>query len=787
MKTRKSINILFIFVVLCLLVITACSKTKEADKIETPSIVNDNVQKEVPKAWEMNMSTYDVNVLYQVPEFTPNVGKYEINSDLSSLFNAGQYTGFTQAQMDSISEDGFVALMPSYDVLKMHHIYEFPMYKESPVFITVDSALHLYHLYYDNSLKLVEASTMYEKLENMSFNIFFESIETYKNIKYEDLNEELKFISAYFLTACKLMDIDIQSIDVPEEITTLADEEMKLIEDSSDYSKSPILKKDLDYSQFVVRGHYTGDEKLEKYFKTMMWYGLSGFPVFDETKTEPTLDIDSLTKSMIITCLTLKDEKNFTAHENIYSTTALYAGMSDDLGIFEFKDLITNVYGQNPDLNIFKDSTYYGRLLEEALLLPEPKIQPKLTLVSTSVGRQFRFMGQRYSFDAEVLQNLMEPIMRPVPSGLDVIASFGSLRAEKLLDTYYKPKEKWDKYEENLNEMRGKQEEITDNEWMSDLYKGWLWSIKSSAVSFEEMEGMPTFMRSEKWTDKNIHTALGSYAELKHDSILYMKQAAAEMGGGGDINIPYNYVEPNVEVYCKLKWLAQNTKEHLKVRNMLDEPTSNVLDSIIEMQDTLMNVSVKELTNQNITEDENNLLYTYGGRIDNIIQIIYSMLYEKNLNASNDYTTALIADIATIAPNSFFPKGTYLEIGNGLPCEIYLVCNTNGKTYLAKGALFNYYEFLSDKRLTDANWHNLIGIRKAAIVYDNEIGRYREAGTYDENGVLSVEEGVDYIEEVQIGEPSLHMVSKPEWTNSFISTEENNVMVTNNIELDWSK
>ncbi len=787
MKTRKLINILFIFVVLCQLVINSCSKTKQEEKTETPTIVNDNIQNEVPKAWKMNMSTYDADVLYQVPEFIPNVGKYETNSDLSSLFNAGQYTGFTQAQVGSISEDGFVVLMPSYDVLKMHHIYEFPMYKESPIFITVDSALHLYHLYYDNSLKLVEASTMYEKLENMSLNIFFESIKTYKDIKYENLNEELKFISAYFLTACKLMDIDIESIDVPEEIVSLADEEMKLIEDSSDYSKSPILKKDLDYSQFVVRGHYTGDEKLEKYFKTMMWYGLCGFPVFDETKTEPALDIDSLTKAMIITCLTLKDEKNFTDHENIYSTTALYVGLSDDLGIFEFKDLIIKVYGQNPDLNIFKDSTYYDRLLEEALLLPEPKIQPKLTLVSTSAGRQFRFMGQRYSFDAEVLQNLMEPITRPVPSGLDVIASFGSLRAENLLDTYYKPKEEWDKYEENLNEMRAKQEEITDNEWKADLYKGWLWSIKSSAVSFEEMEGMPTFMRSEKWTDKNIHTALGSYAELKHDSILYMKQAVAEMGGGGDINIPYNYVEPNVEVYGKLKWLAQNTKEHLKIRNMLDEQTSNVLDSIIEMQDTLMNVSVKELTNQNITEDENNLLYTYGGRIDNIIQNIYSMLYEENLNASNDYTTALIADIATIAPNSFFPKATYLEIGNGLPCEIYVVCNTNGKTYLAKGALFNYYEFLSDKRLTDANWHNLIGVRKAAIVYDNEIGRYKEVGTYDENGILEVEEGVDYIEEVQIGEPSENMVSKPEWTNSFISMEENNVMVTNNIKLDWSK
>jgi len=58
--------------------------------------------------------------------------------------------------------------------------------------------------------------------------------------------------------------------------------------------------------------------------------------------------MDSLTKSMIITCLLLNNENNFIDFENIYNATALYAGMSDDLGIFEIRDLITKVYGQNP-------------------------------------------------------------------------------------------------------------------------------------------------------------------------------------------------------------------------------------------------------------------------------------------------------------------------------------------------------------------------------------------------------------------------------------------------------
>ena len=771
---------------LCIVLFTSCSDNNVPDEPEQPIEEKPDTIEEntVPEAWNMSMEEFHVDVSFSVPDVTPVVEKYDVDENLSNLVNSGQYTGFTDEQIKTIYEDGFVVLKPSYDYLKMHHIYEYPMYKESPVFLTVDSALHLYHIYYGNSLKLLEVSSLYDKLESLTKNMLGESLKTYNNPKYAELNDELKFVSAYFLTGAKLMDANIKGVELPEEIDALADDEIKLIEEASDFANSPIFGKELDYSQFTVRGHYTGNEKLSQYFKTMMWYGISGFPVFDETKEEPVLDMDSLTKSMIITCLALENEKTFTDFENIYTATALYTGMSDDLGIFEIRDLITNVYGQAPDMNVFKDNSYQDKLLEEALLLPEPKIQPKYSSVTTPAGRQFKFMGQRYSFDAEVMQTLIEPILRPVPSGLDVVAAFGNMRAEELLDTYYKPKEKWDKYEQNLNEMREKESEITEYEWKSDLYKGWLWSIKSSAVSFEDTEGMPFFMKNEKWTDKNIHTALGSYAELKHDSILYMKQSGAEMGGGPDTIIPYNYVEPNVEVYAKLKWLALNTKVQLQARNMLKDDIGQVLDQIIEIQDTLMVVSKKELTNQTITKEENLELYRYGGMIDSIIQIMQMNLMRNDVDTSNDFTTALIADVSTVAPNSMFPKGTYLEIGNGLPCEIYVVCQTNGNTYLAKGALFNYYEFLSDKRLTNHEWQTMVGVKRVAMVEDEENNTHVPMDIYDEDGNKLIDEDTYHFEDIIITGPSEKMVDKPAWTKSFISPEENKVTI-NDMIIYW--
>lgn len=787
-------SIIFKLILVCtIIVLTSCSNNSNSNEQENNNTAEENNEQaeeaseevtnnnEVPTPWNANNLTYDI-LPYNPPHITPNVGTYEVREDLSNLYNAGQYAGFTKEQAQAIYEDGFVVIEPSFLALKLHQLYELPMYKRSPVFISVDSALHIYHLYYGKSLQYVESAIMLDNLDRLSFNLLWESIKLFKDSNYSDVHEELKFVSAYFLTACKLLDSNISNIEIPEEISSIAEKEINLIEKASDFSESPLLRTDLDYSQFTVRGHYTGSEKLDKYFKTMMWYGLCGFPIFDESKEEPALNIDSLTKGMIITCISLKDEKNFEAWESIYNITSLYTGASDDLGLFEIRDLIANVYGKNPDINIFKNSSYHKKLLDEAVKLPEPKIKPKTTEVNLPAGRQFRFMGQRYSFDAEILQYLMEPIKRPVPSGLDVVAAFGSTRAEGLLDTYYKPKDNWDKYEENLNIMREKNQLLSDDEWKKDLYKGWLWSIKSSSASFENVEGMPQFMRSKKWTDKNIHTALGSYAELKHDSILYVKQPVAEMGGGPDFSIPLNYVEPNVEVYAKLKWLAENTKKQLESRDMFDNAGGEVLDSMIKIYDTLLNVSIKELTNEDITEEENTVLYRYGGHIDYIIQALNMKLMKESIGTEYDVTSALIADIATIAPNSNLPKGRYLEIGNGLPLEIYAVCRTNGKTYLAKGALFNYYEFLSDKRLTDREWQEMIGIKRHKWVYNDGQQMYIE-----DNSGKDTDENTDYFEEVVIERPNESYVAKPTWTNSFITPGENYVTVDDNLEFEWWK
>ena len=51
-------------------------------------------------------------------------------------------------------------------------------------------------------------------------------------------------------------------------------------------------------------------------------------------------------------------------------------------------------------------------------------------------------------------------------------------------------------------------------------------------------------MRTPLWTAKDVQTGLGSYAELKHDTVLFTKQFVAE-GGGEPLPARLNWVEPD--------------------------------------------------------------------------------------------------------------------------------------------------------------------------------------------------------------------------------------------------
>ena len=89
-------------------------------------------------------------------------------------------------------------------------------------------------------------------------------------------------------------------------------------------------------------------------------------------------------------------------------------------------------------------------------------------------------------------------------------------------------------------------------DWQANHYVSWLGILESLRLG-----NKPTLVSDQAWAAKNLNAYLGSYTELKHDTLLYAKQSYAEAGGGGEIEceipaVPRGYIEPNREFFSRL-------------------------------------------------------------------------------------------------------------------------------------------------------------------------------------------------------------------------------------------
>ncbi|MGB9976839.1 DUF3160 domain-containing protein [Thermovenabulum sp.] len=649
-----------------------------------------------------------VEVPFEPTKFEAKVKPYKIKEDLPNVVNLKQFGGFSKEQKELLYKNAF--FVSPCEEEQLFYIYEKNEYKNIPSFITTDSVLHVYHIFYDYSLRVLENEKLLPVLEELTENMLKKSIYLYNTLKNENLrNIQLKNI-AFFGVAQLALEKELPE-GFPEKAKELAYKEYELIKKQEGFAKSFIFPFELDYSQYVPRGHYTRSDDLKRYFKALMWYGQAPFPLYDnegKRTVEQTLQALLITYSVF---LEKEGEKDIKLWESLYTPTYFYVGLADDLNIYHYRDLLLKVYGENPDIEKMDDNDKIERVYKEAEKLPEPIIKPKYTSVSTPVGKQFRFLGQRYVPDAEIIQELVEPIVRPVPSGLDVMAVFGSNRAYDIQVNINKEQEKWPKYIEQLNKMKEKFQNMKEERWKSNFYFGWLWTLKGLLKEYGE--GYPSFMRNTAWLDKSLSTALGSWAQLKHDTILYGKQSGAEMGGGEELADIKAYVEPNIEVYDKLLWLTKFSRVNLKERGMLDAAVESKMEIFEELLQFLINCSVKELRDEELTEDEYYRLQLFGGTLESLTaSFAGDGLRWFEITSETDKNMATIADIHTIAPNQF-GSGGYFEVGVGPAYEIYVVVPISGRFYLTRGAIFSYYEFVSGKRLTDEEWQKMIKEGKA--------------------------------------------------------------------------
>ena len=710
---RKGLRLLALLLVWVLLLGCAAETTTQQSTEDQQQTVHTQQTDETPQETpsedeEINAALSQVKALnrMQLLSFpaaeqavTAAVPTYTVEPDLSNLVNLNQFY-FTDEDKSLLAENLFV-VKPSYSN-EFFEIYEENRYSQVPNFVTVDSMMHTYHLYFSLLLSRTEKQYLSSALEALSVKQLEVAKKQYEALSGSEWEEAARVNLAFYAVAARLQNGEVE---VPGAVTSLVEQELSLITNAANIAVSPLTGANMDYTQFKPRGYYEGDAVLEAYFRAMMWYGQVNFLQNNET----------LNRCALLMTLALQ-EGGIDAWETIYTVTSFFAGTSDDLSYYEYAPAIEAAYGGFPSVeDLIGDSEHYQTFVKLVSTMAPPAINSVPVWEGTENiperTKGFRVMGQRFTIDAAVMQQLVysnvkenaQGEKRMLPDVLDMPAALGSDLALTLLEE--QGATGYENYSENMEKLREVVAKAPESTWTSSLYSSWLYTL--SPILEEKGEGYPSFMTSEAWHKKSLECFAGSFTELKHDTVLYAKQVMAEMGGGPVEEIDdRGYVEPEVEVYRRFALLAQQTADGLERYGYLGDSDKENLTRLAELAGMLQTISEKELRNETLSEEEYELIRAYGGTLEHFwIEAVQEQSQSPYLEAK-EIPSALVTDIATD------PNGTVLQIATGRPARIYVVVPVDGTLRLASGLVYDFYQFEypMSERLTDSTWRQMIGV-----------------------------------------------------------------------------
>nr|MCR5453999.1 DUF3160 domain-containing protein [Bacteroidales bacterium] len=155
----------------------------------------------------------------------------------------------------------------NYD--QLFNIYEDNEYHCVPNFVTTDLFLQAFHMYFEYALKLSENGAFTEKLITLCKDMTANNL--YADATSDKEKDLAEFTQALFAIVYQLLDPSAKP-SVSSNYSQIVNDEIDLINKAQD-TPSPMLKTGVNfaYSLFKPRGHYSRNEKAQRYFRAMMW------------------------------------------------------------------------------------------------------------------------------------------------------------------------------------------------------------------------------------------------------------------------------------------------------------------------------------------------------------------------------------------------------------------------------------------------------------------------------------------------------------------------------------
>ena len=651
-----------------------------------------------PVTYTKQQSAFMEKLLAREKELLKNnlkAGQGRVNLD--NLINPFQLEVFPEELRSHLERDGFAIVEADHE--QLFQIYEKNDYTLFPNFVTTDLYLQLYHLFFDATMRKVEENKLSDAIAALCKQMHGKMAQTAQTAKEKTLKEAAQWNTAYFAIAYQLL--TKEKLNIPEAYRQMAEEEVGRCTDTKD-SYSPFLEcmeVKFPYSLFKPRGHYTRSEKAARYFRTMMWLQ----SVFFGTDNS-----QQLLRAALIAHTLAGDAQSKKAYDRVFEPITFIMGTPDNITITQVADIMKR-QGVTPAILAGKTKAMEALRKEvETVGERQTRIRPKF---ERTAHCKINFMPQRYQPDAEVMQEMVdvdnEITKRAVPMGLDVMAALGSTAAERILIGELKQDKQWEKFTPNLERMKKTMATI---DWKACVANEWLATL--NALNTFNDNRLPYFMRTPQWDKKNLNATLASWAELKHDAILYAKQPMMAECGDGSLPAPVvtGYVEPNIAFWDKAVELLNDTRRVFKNHQLLNEDIENSIDAIFEIATFLQGVSKRELSGGTITEEDYDRIRYIGATFENISLNIIKEPDQQLQGWSDvqgtDKSIALVADVLTSNGDNN-PKKSILYEAVGPANEIYVVVEVGGYLRLMRGGVFSYREFtrpINEQRLNDEEW-----------------------------------------------------------------------------------
>jgi len=589
--------------------------------------------------------------------------------------------------------------------------YKSIYFEDLPVYVSADSILEAVHRTFDSLLESTEELVLVNELTQM-----LEGMRS--RISSASLDAETALDADLYLTLAESLlqgQVLAPSASASSaEVTELYD--LAVAADGHKPVKLFGVDRDIDFSQFTPRGHYTDSEALKRYFRAMMWLGRIDLRLI-ETQGDGTQVFYRRQFDAAVALRQLMGEAEFGQWQHIDEIIGAYVGEHDSM--------------TPKDLDGLMQALGVGTLAESAGLTDqqiideiarggwgEQRIASRIIIKGDAssdtlpLDRSFLLFGQRYTVDSHVFVNVTFDRVqdRMMPNPLDAaFAAFGNNAALPLLSGQF----------DNLSYVRGlaTTRALVDahepSYWDGSLYTRWLGALRSLSPGNDAQ--VPSIARTPAWQERMLSAQLGSWAQLRHDTILYVKQSYT---AGESCEFPDAYVDPVPDFYNKLGGMADAVGA---VSESLPESASSLKASIdawvTNFKAVASNLSKMAEDQVSGTAHSDELLAFINDAVKWDEEMICGGVFRNNLSgwylnlflnqqAGIEYDPT-VADVHTQPTDEAGNDvGRILHVGTGAPRLMVVTVETCQGPRAYAGLAYSYGELITEnwERLNDDDW-----------------------------------------------------------------------------------